>query len=279
MIERLQKIGLSPYEAKAYVALVQHMEVTPTQLSKLSSVPGARTYDILAKLEMKGFCILHPGKTKKYLATDPCDAIDNYINLYERKVMDEVRKMKSISVRLKEDLKESMDESRSFGIPLEYIWMIRDPHQISHKFSVALKNAEEEILSLNKAPYAPQQKQHKAFLDALDRGVTVRDIYQIDPKTLHPEMLQLIEERVERGNKVRFLDKIHHKLSLYDNTEVWMAVTDPANPQNEFTVIVLRHPNIVELYRDYFEYVWNHSIPFEEKFEEFKARAAAMSET
>ncbi len=47
LIESLKEIGFNTYEAKVYIALLKKHPATGYEISKLSEVPQARTYDTL----------------------------------------------------------------------------------------------------------------------------------------------------------------------------------------------------------------------------------------
>ncbi|HHU31822.1 MAG TPA: TrmB family transcriptional regulator [Clostridia bacterium] len=54
IIENIEKLGLSNYEARAYVCLLQNGSSYGNQISKKSGIPSAKIYDILSKLIQKG---------------------------------------------------------------------------------------------------------------------------------------------------------------------------------------------------------------------------------
>ncbi|HDJ66227.1 MAG TPA: TrmB family transcriptional regulator [Nitrososphaeria archaeon] len=55
IINSLKKLGLTEYEAKTYIALLEHGEADALEISRRSGVPRTRIYDILSKLESNGF--------------------------------------------------------------------------------------------------------------------------------------------------------------------------------------------------------------------------------
>ncbi|MGP7816427.1 TrmB family transcriptional regulator [Niallia sp. 01092] len=54
IIQQIQSLGFSQYEAKAYVSLVKQGPTSAYQVSKESGIPRARIYEILNGLEEKG---------------------------------------------------------------------------------------------------------------------------------------------------------------------------------------------------------------------------------
>jgi HTH-type transcriptional regulator, sugar sensing transcriptional regulator len=71
IVELLQQVGLSKYDAEAYVALLQHGPLTGYELGKRSGVPLSRSYEILERLHSKGLALVQPGDPPRYAAEDP----------------------------------------------------------------------------------------------------------------------------------------------------------------------------------------------------------------
>ena len=67
ILQALELLGLSSYEAKAFAALMKEHPLTGYQLSRISSVPRSRIYETLEKLSAKGFVLIQPGKPVQYI--------------------------------------------------------------------------------------------------------------------------------------------------------------------------------------------------------------------
>ena len=57
MINSLKDVGLSRYEAKAYIGIIKLISGTADEIAEKSDLPRSRVYDILNGLEKKGICI------------------------------------------------------------------------------------------------------------------------------------------------------------------------------------------------------------------------------
>lgn len=80
LIEQLQPLGLTQYEARAFVALIQRGLSTAYQVSKDSGVPRARIYDVLDGLTNEGLVMVSttPTDTKKYQAVPIATCLDQW---------------------------------------------------------------------------------------------------------------------------------------------------------------------------------------------------------
>lgn len=75
LIDTLQKAGLSPYQAEAYVALLEQGSVSAQDLAKSSNVPGPRIYDVLESLEKKGYVVTYERDQLYAEALDPTEGL------------------------------------------------------------------------------------------------------------------------------------------------------------------------------------------------------------
>lgn len=63
IVEAIENLGLSAYEAKAYFALLSEFPLTGYKLSKNSGVPRSRIYETIEKLTAKGLVLTQEGAT------------------------------------------------------------------------------------------------------------------------------------------------------------------------------------------------------------------------
>ena len=66
ILAEIQKLGLSPYESKAYLALLRHSPVTGYELSKRSGVPRSMIYEVIGKLIDRSAVYTVPTEPIKY---------------------------------------------------------------------------------------------------------------------------------------------------------------------------------------------------------------------
>jgi sugar-specific transcriptional regulator TrmB len=97
-IQTLEKLGLSSYEAKAYLAILSEPPLTGYKLSKVSGVPRSRIYETIEKLTAKGLVLTQDGETslvkpvsfETFLERKENEARQNIDSL--RKALSEIKK-------------------------------------------------------------------------------------------------------------------------------------------------------------------------------------------
>jgi sugar-specific transcriptional regulator TrmB len=71
VLDLLQQLGLTKYEADAYHALLVAGPLTGYELGKRSGVPQSRCYDTLDRLLSRGLATVQPVSPPRYAAEDP----------------------------------------------------------------------------------------------------------------------------------------------------------------------------------------------------------------
>lgn len=76
VVEKLKRVGLTEYEAKAYLALLNAHLSTATQISEKSGVPRTKIYAVLESLENKGGVTILSGVPLLFKAVTPAKVFE-----------------------------------------------------------------------------------------------------------------------------------------------------------------------------------------------------------
>ncbi|MEM4304016.1 MAG: helix-turn-helix domain-containing protein [Candidatus Caldarchaeum sp.] len=82
----LQELGLTEYEARAYIALVENGPLTAGELSEMKLIPYSKVYEALGSLAEKGFIESQQGRPAKYFQKSPAAVIESLVQSIERDV-------------------------------------------------------------------------------------------------------------------------------------------------------------------------------------------------
>lgn len=74
-ISTLKGIGLTMYEAQAYVTLTSLIQGSADEVSKNSGIPHSKIYDVLKKLNEKDFIEVEDGRPLTYIAKSPVEVL------------------------------------------------------------------------------------------------------------------------------------------------------------------------------------------------------------
>ena len=128
VVKKLQRIGLTEYEAKAYLALLNAHLNTATKISDRSGVPRTRIYSVLESLGQKGWIRIYSGVPLLFKAVDPREVFEiikedytQFLESLKTTLKEEVNDVKEKFVIKRfdiglESLKEEMRKSRTIEI-------------------------------------------------------------------------------------------------------------------------------------------------------------------
>jgi HTH-type transcriptional regulator, sugar sensing transcriptional regulator len=87
VIEQLQQLGFSQYEAQAYIALLQNSPLNGYELAKVSAVPRANIYNVLQKLEDAGAVVrVTSSDTTRYASVPANEFLATLKSRHERSI-------------------------------------------------------------------------------------------------------------------------------------------------------------------------------------------------
>jgi sugar-specific transcriptional regulator TrmB len=273
VLKRFKDMGLSSYEAKSYLSLLEKDTLTVSEVSKIAGIPRTNAYEALAKLLSRGMCTAKPGQTKKYTATDPELLKEKFLGEAQRTSQEELETLKKkegeilqkrqatehdISAVL-EELRPQYEKSRLETNPLDYIEIIKDPHQIHKRFLQLVAGAREEILVFTKAPFAasPEKSQEQLAqeTDILKRGVKTRSIYEIEESD-RGWLFEHLKRAAKAGEKARVIKELPMKMAIFDSRIVLYVLEDPASKQTSLTTQIVEHRALAKTLRVVFEAFW-----------------------
>ena len=131
-------LGLSEYEAKLYVSLIEVGQATARKLSVLSGVPRTKVYPVLKRLIDMGFVTEIPGEPKRFLPVPPNIALKSYLQTYR----DITQNLLSLISTLEDALKRARTQEK---LRQGFIWTIKGKQNIFKKIREMLIGAKRSV--------------------------------------------------------------------------------------------------------------------------------------
>lgn len=236
----LKNVGLTQYEANAYLLLLERGALTAKQISLGAQIPYSKVYETLSSLERKGWIEVEGKRPSKYLPKSPEIALKTMKNSLENEWLQNEKAIVDELVPLYEKMKtkEKYD-----------IWIIKGALNITPKFKEMAKNCRREMLIA--FPYIREE-----FL---------MGFYQLLPPLTEEVRLcfmvckgldENVYKTLSRIGEVRFRAKMFGGGAISDGKEVLLLFSDE---RSEVTAIWSDHPGLAGLAKDYFNYLWKES--------------------
>jgi HTH-type transcriptional regulator, sugar sensing transcriptional regulator len=269
-LERLQRLGLTSYEARAYLALLRRDSSTAAETARLAGLPRQRVYDVLSSLVEKGLASTRPGKAVKYAAAPPEQALESLMTRHRQ----ELTQLERDTASMVDALQPAYLAGQEHTDPLEYIEVLRDRRAINERFAELEAGIKDEILVFTKPPYATPVFEHDEGLEVVSSH-RARSVYEFSAFD-DPRSAEGIRRYIEAGEEARFVDELPLKLVIIDEQIVMFGIEDPVAGSSILTMIVVEHPSLARLLKIAFEAVWTAGLTFDESSARFaQARQSA----
>jgi HTH-type transcriptional regulator, sugar sensing transcriptional regulator len=256
-VARLVDLGLTGYEASAYVALIRRGDATASEVARIAELPRQRIYDVLDGLVAQGFATVKPGRPARYTAAAPEEALWRAVD----RRRDEVEALTAGVAEAIGRLTPAYRAGRVEDDPLRFVELLREPAAIARRFTALEESAEREILVFTRPPYAVELAENVEGLKLLQRSVEARSVYE---RSIYddPAQAEVVRRFVEAGEQARVVESLPLKLVLVDERCAAFALEDPVAHATGLTIMVVEHGALVALFKQAFEAVWAGGEPF-----------------
>lgn len=252
-----EELGLTPYESKAYIAVLLHGPLSPQGVNQKSGIPRPRTYDVLNGLIGKGLLMEQPGRPTMYAAVPPQVGLEKMMLELQRKVTRELEDKRKIFDRLSSSLSKLHYKSREVGPEEERVWVTRRDSAFLAKYCEAIRNVEKEFVVATPIANPPEKEILDAVRDALLKKKSVRVVRRIKPPWPREGIMAYLE-LAELGEQQRTLDYEGLRFAIFDGKETVLVLP----PERESQLAVwMKLPQFTEIMYERFEAIWRKAEP------------------
>jgi sugar-specific transcriptional regulator TrmB len=234
----LQELGLTEYETRAYMSLLERGPMTATQVSEYSNVPYSKIYETLNSLERKGWIKSEKGRPSQYYPKSPAEALtaaklklEDTMKGWEQAILNELQPLYD-----KREIKEKPD-----------IWILRGEFNILAKLQEMLDKAKNELMIA--APVLTKTLMKTAFPMLYNlQNKNVRVLLMISK-----DIKEIGIEEITNFAEVRTREHMFGGGIIVDGKEALLLLGE----EKPSLVIWSNHIGLVKFAKDYFEYLWN----------------------
>lgn len=261
MTQALIELGLSSYEAAAYLALLRKNGSTPTEIATKAKIPRQRIYDVLASLTARGFCYSQDTNPKTYFAVDPAIALTR---LREQKAEEFRRESERHSERsdtLIGKLLPIYKQGTEHGQNLPFLELINDRSAMAARSVELARSAKKSVTFCIKSPFTLPTEVNTEFIEAaLHKKLKCFAIFE--DGALEEEIpRQWAAHFLEAGHEVRTSQQVPVKLNIFDEKIALLTMRDQEAGPPTFTSLVINHPETVQFFYLGFQTLWDLAKP------------------
>ena len=241
---KLRKLGLTDYESKAYIALLEIGEGTTGDIIKKAEIHTGKIYEILESLKNKGLISeVIKNNIKQYSATEP-KRIYDYLNVKKKELAKTEEDISSIMPLLLEKVKSASKKPIKIEVYTGFEGFKTAFAKEINKYS---KNTEVLVFGIQS-----DTKYNKKIIDFFNykvypererKHVLTRKIKDINSKNL--------TSASEYPKKVRYLD--YKSLTIVEvYKDLVMIESYLENP----IILVIESEEVAKSFKDQFEILW-----------------------
>jgi sugar-specific transcriptional regulator TrmB len=166
LVGSLEELGLSRYEAGAYLTMIRKGSLAASEISYYANLPRTKVYSTLKKLEKKRLSIVSQSKPLICSAIPPEEAFSDIVKLYERRSKN-MKKMVERLQRITDDQKPKASEERRY--------YILDPNSTLEKIMSLIANSKSSVYAaLDGWGIQLMSRSRLAMIKAITAGVKIR---------------------------------------------------------------------------------------------------------
>src|SRR3990170_3975785 len=236
----LREMGLNAYEIDAYTALLEGGQMTAMEISRETSVPYSKIYEVLNSLKEKGWIKSSESRPFKYYPVPPLEAtaftklrLEDKYQRWEHAVAEELQPMYE-----KRELVERPD-----------ILILHGQQAVLAKLEEVLKKATKEIMIATPAFARPIIALAESPLGGLKKTVSIK--LMVAGKTEDWIFLK----KFSSVNELRIRDHMFGGGVIADGKEAMLLLGE----EKPSLVIWSNHVGLVGFAREYFQFLWDSS--------------------
>jgi sugar-specific transcriptional regulator TrmB len=228
VLNLLRQLGLNQYESKAYYALSHYGSHTAGELSERAELPRPRIYDVLTRLQDKGFVAIQQGRPVRYVSLPISEAVKTVKKQREAGLLDELKKCEELG----KELQTRIHAPQSLAPSEETVWTLRGREAIYSKMASMISAAKKNVtISSDAEGIMRKLRQHGKELEkAKSRGAKVSIIAPVSSIPIDVPLLQ---------------KEMPSRLLLADDQALVFLSAKNAKPEDEMG-IWLKSPHFVE---------------------------------
>ncbi|SRR5690606_24352474 len=245
----MENLGLTSYEIRVYLSLLEAGSMTAADISKKSGVPYSKIYEVLNTLEEKGWLESDSSRPQNFFPKSPTSALEAMKQRQENNFRESqsVIANELMPMYTKSGMKERPE-----------IWVARGVPNILTKVNDIIQNTQQELLVA--LPYVAENlaRPVQPILRTLhDKGVRINILASTK---INSDVIKTLS----RVSEVRQREGLFGGGVIGDGRHVVILLGEGSNAM-EPIAIWADHAGLASFAKGYFQYLWDDSLLYGKK--------------
>jgi sugar-specific transcriptional regulator TrmB len=178
-VAALQRLGLTEYEARIYLALARMGPIKASEVSFFGNVPRTKTYGAIRELEKKSLLSIIPGKPEIYAVRSPSEVLMPLVTRLESDVTESTNLVHKLAITYESNVIVRSQHPKE----AKEMWVIEGRANVLAKMNELFGEASKSINYCTSANglIRAYKANSTTFEKARARGASVRMLTQVSP--------------------------------------------------------------------------------------------------
>ncbi|SDR42847.1 TrmB family transcriptional regulator [Natronobacterium texcoconense] len=250
----LAELGLSNYEARAYVELTRGGAMTADEVAAESDVPQGRVYDVLNSLVDRSLARADDGRPRTYVHVEPDEAVDRLLDRRVEELEEQQTAYERTASAAADALSGITEDDTKGGFTTSALHEDAARDLLLERFAAADDSIR---IAADTVDVSPEFE--TVFADRL------RDLLEIDISvrllaTNFEHAADRIDDLVATGMEAREAERIpEQRFIVLDGSEVCLEVVNPAAPDELLAVVNFREDETARELAESFDELWEQA--------------------
>jgi predicted DNA-binding transcriptional regulator len=259
LVQYLAEFGFNRNEARIYLAALLRPPLRVAELAELGDVNRPKAYDALRQLVDKGLFSevsgSGHGQVARFQAADPMLVVQR---LRHQSALEQADRVQDTAL-LVADLFARYYEAPQGDDPFEYVELIRNSDAAWARRDAITAGAEKEVVQARRMT-RPGTRPRAGDEVGVREGVTYRALYETGFLDF-PQFVARLAEREQRGEQIRFVDKVPVGLTAVDRRKCLLSLNPTGLVSGQGSWVVLEQPALADLLTTAFDLLWESARP------------------
>ncbi len=274
MIEKLRKLGLTGYEAQAFIALLKLGDAEANEIANKAQIPMGRIYSVLSNLEEYRLIRIMDTRPRRYACVEPTAALDRML----KNKNEELKRTSAEIETLAHDLVSELSGVKTAKVTKSF-WTVAIADKSEELVQECILGAQNEILFFMASRTTSERLRKKlsiekypgiisAIQEALKKGTEVKAILNKDVDfTVVEDSSGIKKLMAHMGNEFncRLAAIPATPFHIIDRESVLLQMLNPLAPDELFAVVNIRDTKLAEELREKFFTIWEKAETYSGK--------------
>jgi len=248
IVRSLEFLGLSAYEIKVYLAILENPRNRVPDIARLARVPQPKVYSTVKRLIGRGLIESELGPVNRYSALDPQHGF--------RPLLEDVEDREEGARTIVKTLRDTFEDASDRDPGIEgRVKLFQSRPAAARSFRDRILRVDEYLGVIVRWPLVIIDYDQE-IRQITERGVTVQILFQVRDE-LDDAHTRFIERMRTAGAEMRQIDATPMRLAVFDEEAVVLPMNDPAPLEGDgFMMLEVRNHELSRGFRGFFDRLW-----------------------